>query len=179
MKKFTSILSIMAVSAVFSTSALAQGTQPATASSASSATIVAPIAISNGVPLAFGSFASNDAGTLVLSPAGAQSSTGGVKLNTATGAPTAAEFTVTGEASYGYAITLPTLPLTLTTTAEGTVQTMEVDTFVSSIADEAVVLTAGGTQTFTVGATLNVVAAQAVGLYESTLAPFDVTVNYN
>jgi hypothetical protein len=177
MKKFTSILSIMALSAVFTTSALAQGTQPATASSASSTTIVAPIAISNSVPLVFGSFASNDAGTLVLSPAGAQTSTGGVKLNTAAGAPTAASFTVTGEGNYGYTITLPTTSLTLTTTAEGTVQTMDVDTFVSSIADEAGTLS-DGTETFTVGATLNVVAAQAVGLYEST-TPFDVTVNYN
>jgi hypothetical protein len=176
MKKITSILSIMAVSAIFSTSALAQGTQTATATSASSTTIVAPIAISNSVPLAFGSFASNAAGTLILSSASVQSSTGGVKLNSAKGAPTAAKFTVTGEGAYGYTVTLPT-SLTLTTAVAGTVKTMEVTTFVSSLTDGIGALTSGA-QDFTVGATLNVAAGQVVGLYDST-TPFTVTVNYN
>ena len=39
-------------------------------------------------------------------------------------------------------------------------------------------LTAGGTQTLTVGATLNVAAAQPSGVYVNP-AGFNVTVNYN
>ncbi|WP_158614934.1 DUF4402 domain-containing protein [Flavobacterium sp. LS1P28] len=166
----------MALTAVFSSSVLAQGTQPASATSASSTTIVAPIAISNSIPLAFGSFASNASGTLVLSVAGIQSSTGGVKLTSAKGDPTAAKFTVTGQGAYAYTVTLPT-SLTLTTAVAGTLKTMEVTTFVSSLASGIGAL-ASGTQDFTVGATLNVGANQVVGLYQS-ITPFTVIVNYN
>lgn len=167
----------MALTAVFSVSALAQGTQPASATSASSTTIIAPIEISNSVPLAFGSFSSRAAGTLVLTSGGVQSSTGGVKLiSAATGSPTAAKFTVKGQGNYAYTVTLPT-SLTLTTAVAGTVKTMEVTTFVSSLTSGTGSL-ASGTADFTVGATLNVLADQVVGLYES-VTPFTVTVNYN
>ena len=167
----------MAFTAVFSTSALAQ--QSSTAISTASTTIVAPIAISNVTPMAFGSFASGGAGKLVLSSAGLRTPSGGVKVTTVTGSPTAAEFTVSGQGSYAYTVTLPTTAYTLSTTATGTVQTMDVDTFTSSLANGGGTLDATtGKQNFTVGATLNVKAAQVVGTYANTTG-FNVTVNYN
>jgi hypothetical protein len=176
MKKITSILSIMAVSAVFSSSILAQ--QSVSASAPTSTTIVAPIGITKTTSMTFGSFATGGAGTLVMNPLAARSATGGVKLTNITGSPTAAAFAVTGQGSYGYDITLPA-SLTLTTAATGTNKTMIVNTFTSS---HAIIgkgtLAAGGTDSFTVGATLNVTAGQVVGLYEN-LDGFAVTVNYN
>lgn len=166
----------MAVSAVFSSSILAQ--QSVSASAPTSTTIVAPIGITKTTSMTFGSFATGGAGTLVMNPLAARSATGGVKLTNITGSPTAAAFAVTGQGSYGYDITLPA-SLTLTTAATGTNKTMIVNTFTSS---HAIIgkgtLAAGGTDSFTVGATLNVTAGQVVGLYEN-LDGFAVTVNYN
>jgi hypothetical protein len=90
--------------------------------------------------------------------------------------PTAATFTVTGNPLSTYAITLP---VGVTTISNG-VQTMTVDTWLSNPTPTGA-LNAGGTQTLTVGATLHVGLAQAVGLYTSTLGSgdFTVTVNYN
>ncbi|RTY75191.1 DUF4402 domain-containing protein [Flavobacterium bomense] len=175
MKKITSLLSIMALTAVFSTSALAQ--QSASASAPTSTTIVAPIGITKTTSMTFGSFATGGAGTLVMTSAAVRSATGGVKLTTITGSPTAAEFSVTGQASYGYDITLPA-SLTLTTTATGTVNTMIVNTFTSSLTNSKGTLGTDGTNSFTVGATLNVLASQVVGTYTNADG-FAVTVNYN
>jgi hypothetical protein len=176
MKKITSILSIMALTAVFSTGALAQA--PASATSANTTTtIVAPIAISTTTPLNFGSFATlSTGGTLALSPSGVRTATGGVKLTAATGSPTAAAFAVSGEGSYAYTITLPTnLTLTTAVTGAGT-KTMVVGTFESSIGTAGTLT--GGSQNFTVGALLTVGSAQAVGTYINATG-FNVIVNYN
>jgi mannose/fructose/N-acetylgalactosamine-specific phosphotransferase system component IIC len=176
MKKITSILSIMALTAVFSTGALAQA--PASATSANTTTtIVAPIAISTTTPLNFGSFATlSTGGTLALSPLGVRTATGGVKLTAATGSPTAAAFAVSGEGSYAYTITLPTtLTLTTAVTGAGT-KTMVVGTFESSIGTAGTLT--GGSQNFTVGALLTVGSAQAVGTYINATG-FNVIVNYN
>jgi hypothetical protein len=182
MKKFTSILSIMAVSAVFSTSALAQQTATAT-TPASTTTIVAPITISNEFALTFGGFATTSAiGTLTISPTGGRAATGGVTItgNDVTG--TAADFTVGGEAGYSYAISIPA-SLSLTTGATGigtdSSEIMTVDSFLTSLTDGARVgLLTGGSESFTVGGKLNVNENQTVGSYTSETG-FAVTVNYN
>lgn len=166
----------MALTAVVSTSALAQNAPASATSTNTTTTIVAPIAISTSTPLNFGSFATlTTGGTLALNPAGVRAATGGVKLTTATGSPTAAAFAVTGEGAYAYTITLPTT-LELTTTAAGTTQTMSVGSFVSSIGTAGTLV--NGLQSFTVGATLTVGSAQAVGTYTNATG-FAVTVNYN
>lgn len=165
----------MALTAVFSTSALAQ--QSAAASAPTTTTIVAPIGITKTTSMTFGSFATGGAGTLVMTPAAVRSATNGVKLTTVTGTPTAAAFAVTGQGSYGYDITLPTT-LTLTTTASTTNNTMIVNTFTSSYSSGKSTLSSNGADSFTVGATLNVAADQAVGAYANTTG-FAVTVNYN
>ena len=187
MKKITSILSIMAFTAVFGTSALAQQTASAT-TPATTTTIVAPITISNTTALTFGSFATtSNSGTLIVGTDGGRTKTGGVTLTSNNVSGTAANFTVGGEAGYSYAISIPT-SLTLTTTATATgagtpqasSQTMTVNSFLTSLANEStrIGLLTGGTQSFTVGGTLNVNAYQSVGTYTSGTG-LTVTVNYN
>jgi hypothetical protein len=186
MKKFTSILSIMALSAVFTTSALAQQSANVT-TDPSTTTIVAPITISNTTALTFGSFAisSTAKGTLTIGTDGGRTEGGGVTLTGDNDLGSAADFIVGGETDYSYAITMPT-DLTLTT-AEGatdSVKTMTVSSFVNSFgaATEGIVTSTltgiAADDTFTIGGTLTVAANQAVGAYtsESGLA---VAVNYN
>jgi Domain of unknown function (DUF4402) len=163
------ILAISLVLCAFTASTFAQVT--ATASAA--ATIVGPIAIANTADMNFGNVAvSNVAGTVVLTPAGGRSVTGGCTLPAITGTVTAASFTVTGADGYTYAITLPATP---TTISFGAIN-MTVDNFTSTPSGTGTLT--GGTQVLNVGATLNVGASQAAGTYTSG-TEFDVTVNYN
>jgi hypothetical protein len=144
------------------------------ATASASATIVTPIAISKTVDMNFGNVAvSTTAGTVIMTPAGIRTLTGGVTLPATTGTVTAASFNVTGAANYTYAITLPGSALTITSGAN----TMTVSTFTSNPATTGT-LSGTGSQTLNVGATLNVTASQAAGTYTSA-SPFTVTVNYN
>lgn len=139
-----------------------------------SVTLVTPIAISKTVDMNFGNVAvSASSGTVVLTPAGTRSSTGGVTLPVTAGTLTAASFTVTGSPSYTYSISLPASPITIT---DGAGHNMSVGTFTSTPTPTG--LLNAGTQTLTVGATLSVGASQVAGIYTSS-SPFSVTVNYN
>ena len=139
-----------------------------------SATVITPIAISKTIDMNFGSIAVSPtiAGTVVMTPAGVRTKTGGVTLPAVTGSVAAASFTVTGLGTSTYAITLPGT-ITLNGTPSGT---MTVGTFTSTPSGTGA-LTAGS-QTLLVGGTLNVGAAQAAGTYTNT-ADMTVTVNYN
>ena len=144
------------------------------ATASASATIVTPIAINKTVDMNFGNVAvSTAAGTVIMTPTGSRSMTGGVTLPATTGTVTAASFTVSGAANYTYSITLPSTATTISYLTNN----MTVNAFTSSPTPTGV-LSAGGTQTLTVGATLNVGASQVAGNYTST-TPFTVTVNYN
>ncbi len=114
---------------------------------------------------------SNTPGTAVLTPAGVRSATGGVTL--AGGTVTAASFTVSGEPSMTYSITLPSSDYTIYYNTNS----MVVNTFTSDPASTGT-LSGGGTQTLSVGATLGVGAMQPEGTYTSE-GGFTVTVNYN
>lgn len=174
MKKITSIIAIVAVSIAFSATASAQ----VTANAPTTATIVAPIAITKNVDMKFGNVAvSSTAGTVLMTASATPTRTpsGGVTLPTTTGTPTAAKFTVTGEGVYTYAITLPASALTLDEAGVGTA-TMTVNAFTST--PSATGTLTAGSQIVYVGATLNVGASQVAGLYENTTG-FAVTVNYN
>jgi len=108
-----------------------------------------------------------------MTPGGTRTQTGGVTLPATTGTVTAASFNVTGANSYTYSITLPASPTTITSGANN----MTVSTFTSNPATTGT-LSGTGSQTLSVGATLNVGASQVAGLYTSSI-PFTVTVNYN
>jgi Domain of unknown function (DUF4402) len=144
------------------------------ATATASATIVGPIGITNTANMNFGNVAvSTVAGTVVLTPAGVRSTTGGCTLPAITGTVAAGAFNVTGAANYTYAITLPAAATTITSGGN----TMTVDTWTSTPSGTGTI-GAGGSQALTVGATLNVAGSQAAGTYVSG-TPFTVTVNYN
>ena len=159
---------------VFATTANAQ----ATASASSTATIVTPISITKNVDMNFGNIAvqAGTGGTVALAASAAATrvtgGAGGVTLPVVTGTVTAAQFTVNGTANYLYHITLPA-DNTITLVNGGNL--MHADLFNNSVAGT---LDNTGTQSFYVGATLTVAAAQASGVY-TTATPFNVTVNYN
>ena len=168
MKKITILIAILLVVG-FSTNAFAQ----ATATASTTATIVTPIGISKTVNMNFGNVATNGAiGTVVLTPAGTRTSTGGVTLPATAGTVTAASFAVTGQGSYTYTISLPGSPITLAGTTAG----VTVGTFVSTPAATGA-LTAGA-QTVLVGATLKLPVSVVAGSYTNA-ANLTVTVNYN
>jgi len=114
------------------------------------------------------------AGTVILAPAGTRTTSGGVTLPATAGTVAAAAFTVTGATGYTYAITLPSTNYVITR-ATGT-ETMNVNAFTSNPSGTGTLT--GGTSTLTVGATLNVSAAQVAGTYTNATG-FPVTVNYN
>jgi hypothetical protein len=143
----------------------------AVASADVKAKIVVPIVLSNTLSLDFGTISTSaSAGTVKVTSAGVSSITGGVTLLTST--KTAASFKVTGLPNATYLVTLPAAATTLTD-QETSTKTMTVDAWENSTAG---ILSASGTQDFTVGATLHVGANQAAGTYKGT---FNVTVAYN
>ncbi len=146
----------------------------ASATATATATIVTPITITKTTDMNFGNVAVSAAtgGTVVMTPAGARSATSGVTLPATSGTVSAAAFTVNGQGTYTYAITLPSSVI-----ISSSANTMTVNTFSSNPATTGT-LSAGGSQTLNVGATLNVTAGQAAGVYTSA-TPFTVTVNYN
>jgi Domain of unknown function (DUF4402) len=170
MKKMIRFFAAITVMFAFAATTFAQVSATATAT----ATIITPIAIANAVNMNFGNVAVNATpGTVVLTPASTRTATGGVTLPAVTGVVAAGSFTVTGQANATYAITLPGAATTITSGANN----MTVDTWTSTPTPTGT-LSAGGTQTLNVGATLHVAASQAAGTYVSGV-PFQVTVNYN
>lgn len=171
MKNVTRFFALAVVILGFSANSFGQSTANAPAS----ATIITPITLTKTVNMNFGNVAVNaSAGTVILVPAGTRSATGGVTLPVVAGTVTAATFTVAGEGTSTYSITLPTDPLTITR-ASGS-ETMTVGTFTSTPSVTGTL--SGGAQTITVGATLNVAGSQVAGNY-TNVAGFAVTVNYN
>src|SRR3954462_564540 len=128
MKNITKVLAIASILIAGSTASFAQ----ATATASASATIITPISITKTVDMNFGNVAvsATIAGTTVLAPAGTRTTggAGGVTLPATTGTVAAASFTVSGQGSYTYAITLPT---SATITDAGS-HTMTVNAFTSS-----------------------------------------------
>ncbi len=147
-----------------------------------SASIVAPISISEGnegLVMNFGSLsAGSTEGTCVLSPSTQKRTvTGGVSLVGAT--YSCAGFKVEGISGNAYTITLPTTDITLT--AEDGSSTMSVSGVTAYVSSAAATGTSGtitgGTDAFVIGGTLNVGANQAKGTYTSD--NFTVTVTYD
>jgi hypothetical protein len=170
MKKLSILISLVALFSIASLTVEAQ----VSATASSEATIITPIAIAKTVDLNFGNVAVSPtiAGTVLLIPAGTRTAGGGVTLPAATGTVSAAKFNVTGLAGSTYAITLPgTIVL-----SDGASHTMNVGSFTSTPTPTGTLT--GGAEDILVGATLNVNAAQAAGIYTNA-ADLKVTVNYN
>ncbi len=149
-----------------------------TATANSSATIITPITIVKVQDLNFGNIAvraTGTGGTVVLTPAGVRSATGGVTLPAVAGTVTAASFNVGGDGNRTFSISLPTAPITLTGPT-GVTMTMSLGTFTSAPSGTGTL--SAGTRNVTVGGTLTVSAGQTPGLYTNT-GGLTVTVNYN
>ncbi len=171
-KKMKKIFALSVILLAFSAGAFAQLSDVATAT----ATIVSPLSIANTVDMNFGNVAvGGSSGTVVLTPAGVRSTTGGCALPTVTGTVTAATFNIGGEPGTVYTITMPAGATTITSGGN----TMTVDSWQSSLAPTASrTLPVGGTEVLNIGATLNVAANQPTGTYISG-TPFTVSINYN
>jgi hypothetical protein len=167
----------LALIASFALVAAAVSAPSLAADAGASANVMIPIAIAKGTDMAFGRFASGSAGgTVTINTLGARDKTGDVVL--AGGTPGAATFTVTGEPSVGYAITLPATA-TLTGAGGGTmVLTLASDTTAAGITSGQAAsgtLSGTGTQTLYVGGSLAVAAGQTAGAYTGI---FSATVAY-
>lgn len=174
MKK-TTLIALTALAAIAmlvpAGSAMAQSSTGANANA--TATIVTPITLTNTADLRFGEVvASGTAGTVVITSAGAKSTTGGV---TALGGLPhgAAAFTVGGGANRTFSINIPTGAVTITKIAS--TETMTVNAFTSSLGASSA-LDVSGAAALTVGGTLTVGASQVTGNYSGE---FTVTVAYN
>ncbi len=173
----TTVLKFFTLSvAIFAFSTISFGQNTSTASDVPvGATIITPLTItlSAGTQLQFGTIVADatSAADVVLSPGNAITTT-----LTHLGGNSVPTFNVTGEPNSTYSVTLPSETLTLTHdgsgTLSGTTTVLTVDTFKSNSNET---LSASGTESFQVGATLNVAANQAGGVYTGTFA---VTVDY-
>lgn len=172
MKTITKLFALAVIILGFSATSFGQvqGIAP------TNATIITPISIVKVTNLEFGNVAvqTATAGTVILSPGGTRATggAGGVSLPATTGTVSAASFTVSGLAGYTYSISLPT-----TFNVASGANTMVVNTFTSTPTPTGT-LSVSGSETLSVGATLNVTAGQAAGTYTSA-AGLTVTVNYN
>lgn len=161
-----------------------------TENTAAAVNIVTPLAITEVRSLHFGTLSvaaasggdcvvstSNDGSTTVPGSIGSRSKTGGINLSSSTPGYHNAAYTLSGAASTTYAITLPsTITVSCPSKPDMTISSV-VALPVSSGAESVTgTLDAGGNDSFTLGGTLTVAAAQPAGLYEGT---FDVTVAYN
>ncbi len=147
---------------------LATGIAQATDGTAN-ATVIQPLVLTSGLDLDFGRISPTGlAGTVVVDTADGRTLT---NVNDEGGTVTSGAWSVTGEPLLVYDITLPSTDVTLTGSVSGT---MVVNTFVDSKTG-AGTISGGGTDSFTVGATLNVGGTQASGTYTGT---YTVTVAY-
>ena len=165
MKRLLLILSLIILS--FSTEGMAQATATFTAS----VTIIQPIGITNTANMNFANLDAKSGGTVILGSDNTRSSQGDVALadgNTVS----AATFEVTGQAGYTYSITLPNSDHVLTNGTDNII----IRDFTSSLKDEGAL--ALGSQTLSIGASLDINPNQAPGNYTSP-GGFNVCVNYN
>jgi hypothetical protein len=189
MKRIT-LLAIFAIAA-FSNNANAQTTNTqSTANTNASAKLIKVMSVANADTdgLDFGTIVltGSGAGTVTMAAVNANRTYGtdNAAAVGATQSPNTAKYDVTGTPSETYALTLPnSVALTTATTATGvTSETAMTITdlkarFNTAGADAITsTLSSTGTDSFAVGGTLNIKAAQIPGVYTGT---FNVTVDYN
>src|ERR1043165_2674256 len=145
MKNIFKSITIASVIAVSANASFAQ----ASATASASANIITPISIVKTVDMNFGNIAvsATAAGTVVLGTNSTRTTGGGggVTLPATTGTVAAASFTVSGQAGYTYAITLPSS----CTITDGSSNNMTVNGFTSTPATTGT-LSSGGTDVLNV-----------------------------
>ena len=162
-------LAIIAVTAAFSTPALAAPGDTATTQGQATAEVVAPISLAHGGgALDFGTFTTGTGGGTVVVDATGGTASGDVTL-VATSTESQDTFDVSGDAGRAFSIS----------TTAGTVANGAVTMAFTTSAPATGTLSTGaatGTASFDVGGTLSVNGGEAAGVYSGT---YDVTVTYN
>ena len=164
--------------AIIAFSTISFGQSQSTATADAGANIITPISISNTQGLDFGDIVSQtSAFTVTMSASGSRTDASGLTGDQSpllsTDAGNQALFTITGEEDYKFSVLLPTSIDLSASGVTGAID-MEVNTFKSNLNAANNILT-GGSVDLSVGATLNVNATQAAGVYEGS---FTVTVAY-
>ena len=164
-------IKFFAIAILFSgVSVMASAQNPqATGTANASATIVTPISIVKAGDLAFGNIVASAAGGTVTVGTNGQATRTGVAAPSIVGTVTAAQFKVTGMSGSTYAISLPANDAIILKSGENEMK-------LTGFSNNATKVLTDGSETFYVGATLNVGANQAAGSYTAT---FPVVVNYN
>lgn len=175
MKKSLVIFAAILMMAGFTSRVMAQAVTD-TKSNNANAQILAGIALTVVTPLEFGGIIPGATlGTVVIDNADVRTMTGGVTLVTTPITPTSGAYTVSGGINTSYTITVPTASFNITKGSDNMAVT-DITCSKGAVAGVASsVFSATGTDSFTVGGTLNVTAAQPLGIYTGT---FDVTVAY-
>lgn len=182
MKNVLKFFAITAVILGFSATSFGQNSDNVTATA--QGTIITPISITKNADMQFGTLVAA-AGTVVLNP-GAAPTYNGVAAYTTTDKvdPSTARFTVNGDYSNTYAISISDLPTVVTHTDNSTTMalsawtsTNDIITFTIPTGSGTNALNGTGTDSFEIGATLTVAANQTAGVYTSSA--FTVTVDYN
>lgn len=164
MKPFFRFLFVAITMVTFTLSVNAQTSATATGNAA--AVVIAPITLTAGNTLHFGTVY-NTGGTVIISTAGVRSGT--CPVSAAAPLHSAGTFTVGGETGLTYTTTVPADGVV--TITNGT-DNMSIDGFGHNATGTIV----SGGETFSVGATLTVPAGVSTGTYTGT---YDVTVAYN
>ena len=144
-----------------------------TATAQTDAILITPISITKDVDMHFGTVgASGTSGTVLLDYADGRTTTGGASLYAIGTLEKTAVFTVTGEGTNSFSISIPSSDITLTSGPN----TMTVGTFECDLGTSSSLV--GGTKELKVKAILAVGVGQAAGTYTNASDLF-VTVNYN
>lgn len=163
MKQTLRLFTVAIIMVAFTLSVNAQGS--ATTAGNAAARIIAPITLTAGNTLNFGT-AYNTGGTVIIGTDGSR--TGTCAVSAAAPLHSAGTFTVAGSAALTYTTTVPGAPVVITNGTDN----MNITAFGHNATGTIV---AGG-ETFSVGATLTVPAGTSSGSYTGT---YNVTVAYN
>jgi len=159
----------LAVAGVIGASVFAVNAQAASVTGSASADVRTPIAITAGAAMNFGNIAVGAiGGTAVVDTADALSVTGDVSGLSGV-VPASGAFSVTGQGTSTYSITLPT---TIALTSGANTMTVSALNHNAGLTPAL----AAGAATFKVGGTLTAAGGQATGTYTGS---YSVVVNYN
>jgi len=169
------ILTIVAIAAFVLTAAATDNVASKTSSVVSKARIITPITLANtgSQPLDFGIIARGTTGSSVVLVGSVETpspSVTGDAIVLTSSPQTAAKFTVGGENAKTYAITIPSLPQTIT---DGASHNLSITLFTCSNGATGAI---GTNNDFYVGASLTVPSTATAASYAGT---FNVTVAYN
>jgi hypothetical protein len=181
MRKFTLFFSAILLIAAFTGTVTAQ-TSATVAATSAGAKLIVPMTLTETSPLHFGTInvLTGTGGTCILpSNSTVRVFSAGLAASAVAPVATNAAYNVTGTMNATYALTLPaTITVTETTGTSATMTISSLTARFNGAGADAVTSTmsATGTDSFTLGGTLTVAAAQVSGIYTGTFA---VSVDYN